>query len=119
MGSVATLDREAAAPTAPGIGGRVMNAVGSALQLWAGLTTYLVIAWALNRFCRPRKDGEPDDPARRLARSVALFALSMALNGAFFAAVLAGFKLAPPAVIVPDLALFVLALVKLRSVPDY
>jgi ABC-type lipoprotein release transport system permease subunit len=135
--SVALLEREAASPSAPGFGGRLLDAASWCLQVFTGLTTYLFAAWVLDRFCRAR-EGKPSSPGERLIWSIALFALSGAVNlvllvllVAVFVAVVGltkGFSpasfqgqnpLAQFAMAVPDFALLGLALVRLRGKADY
>jgi hypothetical protein len=100
--------------------------------------TYLFIAWILDRLVHPHIGREPRErrsPGERLAWSIVLFVLSMTLNGIFFAILMAlrfGVAIAagstspedmqrdPAGMLasaVPDIALFVFALVKYRRFP--
>lgn len=130
--SVAVLEREPF-PAAPGFGGRVLDAVSWCLQVFTGLTTYMFVAWVLDRFCRLR-DEKPSSPGERLIWSVALFALSGAANVVFLIPLVAIYFTvalltsgtpqgqnvpAQLAMSVPDFALLGLALVKLRGKADY
>ncbi|HET6574320.1 MAG TPA: ABC transporter permease [Fimbriiglobus sp.] len=131
--SVAVLERESSPPDAPGIGGRLLDAISWCLQVFTGLTTQLFPAWALDRFCRIR-DGQPSSPGERLVWSLALFALSGAVNLAFFVPLMAIYvavalqtsgtlqgqnPLAQLVMSVPDFALLGVALMKLRGKADY
>ncbi len=138
--SVATLERETRPAGGPGFAGGLMNAASAALQFWTGLMTYLFVAWLLDRLVHPHIGREPNErrsPAERLVWSIVLFVLSMTLNGLFFlilltvrvgVAVAAGGlsveniqqnPLGLVASAVPDVALFVFALVKYRRFPEY
>ncbi len=138
--SVATLERESPPAEGPGLVGGLMNAASAAVQFWTGLTTYLFVAWVLDRVVHPHIGGEPDrrrTPAGRLGMSLVLCALSTVLNGVLLVAFLAlrfGVAIAagattPEAVqqnplgmlvsAVPDLALFAFALVRMKRLPDY
>ncbi len=138
--SVATLERETRPAGGPGFAGGLMNAASAALQFWTGLMTYLFVAWLLDRLVHPHIGREPSErrsPAERLVWSIVLFVLSMTLNGLFFlilltvrvgVAVAAGGlsveniqqnPLGLVASAVPDVALFVFALVKYRRFPEY
>jgi ABC-type lipoprotein release transport system permease subunit len=131
--SVALLEREHTRPDAPGLGGRLLDAVSWCLQVFTGLTTQLIVALILDRFCRLR-EGQRSSPGERLIWSFALFALSGAVNLAVFVPLLAIFvgtvlltsgdfqgqnPLAQLAMSVPDFALLAFALVKLRGKADY
>jgi hypothetical protein len=135
MGSVEAPER-VAAPAVPGVFGGMLNRAASALQVFVGLTTYLIIAWPLNRLCREHEEAEPETPGGRLARSFVLFVLAGVLNVVFVmllftvriaVALAAGatmteamqHPLGGMASAVPDLALFILALVNFRQPPDY
>lgn len=139
--SVVTLEREAPPSAGPGLIGRLLDFTSAAMQVWVGLTTYLYAAWLLDRVIRPHIGREPDErrsPGERLIWSFVLLAASTFVNLVLFSLFLGlrvvgmlaagvevtadAFQQNPVGLLVssvPDLALFVFALVRMRRLPVY